>query len=38
MHQHIVQLDVSNEASVRANVAAVERALGGRGLDVLYES
>ncbi|EPS99526.1 NAD-binding protein [Fomitopsis schrenkii] len=28
---HIVQLDVSDEASTRASVAAVERALGGTG-------
>lgn len=35
---HIVQLDVSDEASIRASVAAVERVLAGRGLDVLYNN
>ena len=35
---HIVQLDVGDEASIRASVAAVERVLGGRGLDVLYNN
>lgn len=35
---HVVQLDVGDEASIRASVAAVERVLGGRGLDVLYNN
>ena len=34
----IVQLDVSNEASIRASVSAVEHILQGRGLDVLYNN
>ncbi|EPS99574.1 hypothetical protein FOMPIDRAFT_1124373 [Fomitopsis schrenkii] len=34
----IVQLDVNDEASIRASVAAVERTLEGRGLDVLYNN
>lgn len=35
---HIIQLDVSDEASIRGSVAAVELVLGGRGLDVLYNN
>lgn len=35
---HVVALDVADEASIRNSRAAVEEALGGRGLDYLYNN
>ncbi len=35
---HIVALDVADEASIRASRKPVEEALGGRGLDYLYNN
>ena len=35
---HLIQLDLSNEASIRASVAKAEAVLGGRGLDYLYNN
>ena len=35
---HVIQLDVSDEASIRASVAKAEAVLGERGLDYLYNN